>query len=393
MLIHTAIATYGAFWGGGERTVESPSKMAVIACLNVEIGSWGGLNIRSISQSIIFILLSLLCLDGAAFADNNMANDRGASATKAGVGKTPVETTQAVSPLVLQDNWLDMGRRYVTNSTGAVADWIDRFFGAERSDVESAYTAIRLTDGHIWDARTGWTSDTHVRGNVRLPRINHRLSLVFSQEKEDVLGGFQPSSSSVPAENNNDTQGTSGALQYKIKEVGHYRLDFRLGLRSTGKLKTGVRYRYELPINEKVVDRLTETVEFVDGQGYSFDVVVDQDRLIFGDRLVRWSTRAKVGDAFDGVVWSSSLNYADQLSNRAALTHFAWVSGVTQPEALTTSYGIGSRYRRSFYRSWLYFEVGPSYAWIWDGVAGERKGRWQFVFKLEALLERDSHDR
>lgn len=280
----------------------------------------------------------------------------------------------------MYDNWLDKSHRYVSNSTGAFANWVDHFFGTPRDDIESAWSQLRITTEWDREEHESMDSDTRVRAKVRLPRVNNRLSLLFTDEDDEEID-----EDGLPEIIDEDEEDASGELQYRAREKKRYRLDIKVGVRSSGRFKSSVRYRYELPYGDKVVNRFTETVYFVDGDGFSSRLELDHDRSLSDRTLVRWSNRVEVAEEFDGLKWSSRLSYVDRLGLSSALTQFAWASGETRPKRLTTSYGIGSRYRRSVYRPWLLMELGPTY--IWKRVNNSREGRWQFALKLEVLLE------
>lgn len=283
-----------------------------------------------------------------------------------------------------QPTWLDTSRRYVDTSADSFANWIDNFFGSPRTELESANSTLRLTLDSQFEEHNSSDFNVRLRGKVHLPRVDERLSLVFSDEDDDGLNeakdqpGLREDNSKIDA-----------GLLYKISERERSRLDFKLGLRSSGKLKSSMRYRYKLPWNDKIVNRFTQTLYFVDGEGFGTRSAIDHDRLIDDRRLFRWSNYARFEEGSNGVEWTSRLSFAKRLNHASAITYFTWVSGDTRPEYLTTSYGIGSRYRHNFYRSWLFYELEPAYAWKREELQDDRTPGWLFSVRLEILFERD----
>lgn len=284
-----------------------------------------------------------------------------------------------------EPNWIDNTHQYVSNSADELAVWIDHFFGSPRDDIESANSSLRLTLDNDWEEHQSIDTDVRLRGKVHLPRIDERLSLLFTDEdgdtddavkKRDELAGRQES--------------TKVSLQYKAKEAQRYRIDYRLGLRSSLKARASVRYRYQLPVGESLNHRFVETLYFIDGEGFGSRSRYELDYLVNKNQLLRWSNTARFAEKTDGVEWHSQLLLGERHDDKAALSWFTWVNGETRPKEWTKSYGLGIRYRRNFYRDWLFYELEPAYAWKREEYDDNRHGVMQFSVRLEALLERAS---
>jgi hypothetical protein len=279
-------------------------------------------------------------------------------------------------------SWLDATHHYTTQSTDALANWVDQFFGVPRADIESAYSSLRLTFENEWEEGEGNSTNVRLRGKVHLPRVDERLSLVFADEDGDELE-TRSGIDSVADKNENSKLG----LQYNASDQERSRLDFRAGLRSSGKAKVSSRYRYENPWGDRFINRFTETLYFIDGEGFGSRTQYDLDYLIDENRLVRWGNSAKFAEDNDGVEWSTRLVLAKRLDDRAAISYFTWTAGDTRPEYLTSSYGLGALYRQNFYRSWMFFELEPAYAWQKETVDESREGTFLFTARIEILFE------
>lgn len=281
-----------------------------------------------------------------------------------------------------EKTWLDDGRNYVGTSADGLANWIDSFFSEPRTDIESADSLLRLTYESQWQEGNGVSENIRLRGKIHLPAINRRLSLVFADEEGEE--------SEVSADLNRlaaNNEDTKLSLQYRAREGARIRIDYGLGISSSLKGKAKVRYRYQLPWSETTTHRLTETLYFVDGDGFGLRSHYELDHVIGDSRLVRWDNNATIAEDINGVKWSTRLSLAERLSSKRGMSLFTWVNGETRPETLTASYGLGLLFRRNFYRPWLFLELEPAYAWRKESAELSRNGEWLFAVRVEMLID------
>ena len=223
-----------------------------------------------------------------------------------------------------------------------------------------------------------------LRGKIHLPGVNKRLSVVFADEDGDSDATTADEDFNGLTPNKEDTQ---LSLQYKARESSRMRVDYGLGISSTLKGKARLRYRYQVPWSESTTHRLIETLHFVDGEGFGLLSRYELDHKVSDSQLLRWASKANYAEDIEGVEWSTRLSLAQRFNKKRGVSLFSWVSGVTRPDYLTTSYGAGVLFRRNFYRSWLFFEAEPAYAWRKESVELDRNGQWQFDFRVEMLID------
>lgn len=283
----------------------------------------------------------------------------------------------------LDPNWLDHGQLYIANSSDEMAEWLDHFFGVRSSDLESADSTLRLIIDNDWEEYEGVSTDVRLRGKVHLPRIDERLSLVITDEDDDE----RALEDELPSDEERE-KSTNIGLQYKARDEDRSRLDYKVGLSSKVKFKANARYRYKWPWGDKLVNRFSENLYFIDQEGFGSKTKLENDWLFNDKKLLRLSNNIKFAEDIDGVEWSSQLALNRRVNRHAALSQFIWASGETRPDYLTTAYGLGVRYRKNFYRKWLYYELEPAYAWKRSEVEDERKGVWLFKLRLEMVFER-----
>lgn len=289
----------------------------------------------------------------------------------------------AEDPQEAGSSWLDSSHRYVHSSTDQLAGWIDQFFGVPRTDLESAHSSLRLILQNSWQEGEGNSDTVRLRGKVHLPRVSERLSLLF----EDEEGVNSQTDSGITALNDNNDR-TDVGLSYKAWEHLQSRIDFKVGLRSSGKGKVKARYRFESPWGEHYTNRFIETLSFIDGEGFGTHSRYELDRSIDQRRLIRWANNATFAEKSHGVEWSTRLLLGDRLNEKSAISYFVWSAGETRPAYLTTSYGLGVRYRQRIIRPWIFYELEPAYAWLREEGDDQRDGRITFSVRLEILFEK-----
>lgn len=341
------------------------------------------------SINIIFVFVGLLFYGSAVHAVNDEAladmheQNKTAIAEQAVAGQTKSQQTKNPSA----DNWLDSSRYYVAGSADALVIWVDSFFDVPRNEFESAYSSLRLRTVNEWEEGSGNSAKVKLRGKVRLPRINKRLSLVFTDDDEkDEDEEADAAKTGINEVGRKKT--TKVGLRYRARDDGRSRVDYGIGLRSSLKFKANVRYRYQAPFAEHYLNRFTNTLYFHDGDGFGVKTRYEVDRVLDDRRLIRWSNTGKFAEDIDGVEWGSQLQLAEKIDQQSAVSSFIWASGTTRPDYLTTSYGLGVTYRRSFIRSWLFYELEPAYVWRRETRLDSREGVALFTLRFEALIER-----
>lgn len=275
---------------------------------------------------------------------------------------------------------LDASHDYVVERADSIAVWMDSFFGVSRVEEEAPYSTLRLRTELEWDELDGWDSGLSLRGKVHLPRLNKRLSLLFSDD--DHTG-----TESLPI----DTQDSPNdiALQYTARERKHYRVDFKMGLRSSLHPKVSARYRYEYPLRPDLLGRFSEEVLYRTDDGFASRTRFELDKIVSEDKVVQWYNRLNWEEDEPGVSWRTGISFNRRLSDKRALSYFIAAGGETKPDHYTTSYGFGMRYRQNIYRRWLFAEVQPGYHWRRPEFEDNRTGSASILLRLDAVFTRD----
>lgn len=284
------------------------------------------------------------------------------------------------SPPLFGLGWLDQTQSVASDSANALANRLDRFFGVQRSDIEAAYSSLRLTTIQSWNDIDDYDSGVRLRGKVHLPRINERISLIFSEEDGDGTEYYTQNAASVSQQNT-----TRMNLELNLTEESNHRLFFRVGVRSGLKGRVSMRYRYE-PENEgNTHNRFTQSVYFKDGKGFGTFSRYQLDHVLANESLVRWTNDVRFEETYTGAQYISSLEYLQLRSNATAMSWYARVNGETSP-GFVASYDLGVRLRKNIYREWLFVEIEPGFTWRKDTFDMEREATPYVFLRLEMAI-------
>jgi hypothetical protein len=312
--------------------------------------------------------LALLVICSVASAQTN-----GPPAPECADGaECPAENEQPIT-----DTWVDKSFNYMTTRADSTAVWLDSFFGRPETDLESADSVLRLRMEHEWDEVKDDKTRIRLRGKVNLPRIDHRLSLVFSEDDEDL-------DDVVPQVEHRDED---IGLQYRIHQRDHSRLYLSFSTNSSLDFKSSLRYRQIETFSENWRGEFSERLYYTEDDGFGTLTRVGLDRALGPDHLVRWIAQADYNEESAGVRWSSKVSHSTRLSERSGFSVFGAVSGVTDPHYLTDAYALGIRYRRSVFRRWIFVEVEPAHVWRRPTLWEPREPLWVLTLRLEFLEE------
>ncbi|MCB1668749.1 MAG: hypothetical protein R3E73_14045 [Porticoccaceae bacterium] len=276
--------------------------------------------------------------------------------------------------------WYHSSRDYVVHHADNIAQWTDTFFGDKRTEQEAAYSTLRLRLKHSWNEDDDFDSDLGLRGKLHLPRINKRLSLLFSDDEQtsddDLIADDRDSSDDI-------------ALQYRAREKKYYRIDLKAGLRSSGNPKGAVRYRYERPIEDTLIGRFSSELYYRGGDGLGHRARLEFDKILDSDKVFQWHNKVNWEEEESGVSWVTGFALKKRLTEKKAVSYYVSANGSTQPDGLTNSYGLGIRYRQNLFQPWIFADIQPGYRWVKQDQHDDRHGVASLVLRLEVVFEKD----
>lgn len=269
------------------------------------------------------------------------------------------------------DTWVDSLHAFMNVEFCEPSVWFDSFFSDERSDEElRAGSHIRWQNDYILTRGGQWEYVSNVHASFKLPKAKKSVHIVFEGEEEDDLEDIVPS-------DKEEIKSDLGVL-YEVKKTARANFNVRVKLSPS----ITFRYRYQLPITDTFDIRYTQELyrrNNADGTSSR----IDFEKLFYKGFFLRQSNSILRSESFQGEKWYGSLVLYHSFSDKSALSLESSTSGVTIPEKFTKNTRLGIRYRRNFYRKWLFYEIAPAVNRDKTLITDERVSSWEILFRLE----------
>lgn len=270
------------------------------------------------------------------------------------------------------EDWFDVTHSYLSVQFCEPAAWFDSFFSSPRTEEEfRPGSRVRWTHDFVFTEGKGFDYVTDFHFSFKLPKAKKNINIIFEGEQDEDLKDIVPG--------NREDTGSELGLLYEVKETLRANLSLRIKLSPSITL----RYRYEKPVSPTFITRFTQEL-FRKDSVYGRTSRLDFEKKLSADWSFRQSNEGTVAENIDGTQWSTSFVLLQRLSDISALSYESSATGVTDPDNITKNVRLGVRYRRNFYRSWLFYEIVPAVNWPKALVTDERVPVWEMLFRLEA---------
>lgn len=265
------------------------------------------------------------------------------------------------------DTWYDNSHDVVVDVLNDTAVWLDSFFADPRAEVDrEAQTFVRVIfDGFLSGVEDESEFDVRFKGKLVLPRLQNKVNIVFSSDADaDITGESQVGEDDLGSSSRRDTNSGLG-LAYLFRDTPTRKFAVSGGVKGgfSPDVYVNARYRYLYPLTTTTATRLTPTVYWKSDDGFGASMLVDLDHTPDPDTLWRLSLFGDYGEETDGLEWNTQASWRHRLDSKKAISVWAGVKGETEPRELLTEGWLRFRYRRNFYRPWLYYEFEPGLSW------------------------------
>lgn len=269
------------------------------------------------------------------------------------------------------DGWIDDVHTYLSVEFCKPAVWFDSFFADKRIYEEGrAGTHLRWTNDYVLTEGGNWVYTSDVHASFELPKAKNKLHIIYEGEEDERLRDVAPVQQQ-PAKNNL-------GLLYAITQSD--RADFSIRLKLSPSIL--LRYRYTWPITDTFTTRFTQ--EFYRRDNLDGRISrIDFEKRISKVFYLRQSNAVMHSEGFKGEQWDSSLVLYQYLTEKSALSYESGATMLSYPESYIKASRLGVRYRRNFYREWLFYEIAPAKNWSRLLITDERKHSWEILFRLE----------
>jgi hypothetical protein len=237
---------------------------------------------------------------------------------------------------------------------------------------------VRVIGAHRWQDNDETGEDVRVRASVDFPNLSERIRLTFRND-DNIDEDYAASTDSKPEQvGENQDSSFRAALNWAARQHENDSFDVEVGLRSALKSFVRARYRIWTDMPLKWTFRFTESLYWIDGIGAGTESRFEFSRPLTQRTVFRLITEAEYNeDLFErDLNWdlSQAAVLFLRLSSRDALQYTVAVQGYTEPSSRLNVGRTSLRYRRQFFRPWLYFGVEPFAFWSRDndfhGVSG-----------------------
>ena len=255
------------------------------------------------------------------------------------------------------NDWMQEFHEKISNSVYQSAQWFDSFFITNDDEQQSPKTTARIRLAWLSKSRDLIEFKPRFRLRVKLPHFKNKLSLVLSDE-DDELNNLPLESSNINANSNNEK--FSLALNYTKQKDKKRLMDFRAGF-SSGDIFVRARHKSKFIINKKHKFLIEPSLSYYLGDGLGARLLLEYDYQLRPNSLFRMSSSIRKSEAFNDNRWEHGFYKLDQIDENTATIWSLQVEGKSGDEQGGTvdNYRVGYRYRFNALTDWLYFEIEP----------------------------------
>jgi hypothetical protein len=268
----------------------------------------------------------------------------------------------------------------------------DNFFGSVKPEnLRQTKYEIRWRNSIKAEQGSDLKLGTTFRANFTLSKVSERLRLFIAGEDEPGL-----TTQSLPQDPGNPgfdrttptTHFANTELRYEL--IQNPSLDIFLGagfrLVLPFEVFARTRLQYVRNVGNISLMRIAETF-FVKNTDYLGETTeFSLERLFGGATLLRWASAGTASEEIKGLEWGSELSLFRQFSSKSALTLTGGIYGNTTSSDVFQNYQLVARYRHSFLRSWLFYELEPQIAWP-RKFDGSHPAKLAFTFRIEVVFQ------
>lgn len=263
-------------------------------------------------------------------------------------------------------NWIDTTREYVHDTATGPVVWFDNFFALKRSNTEEAASHdLRITPKLSCRNQDGCKHDVRIRSRVTLPHTQQRLRLLLTNEDPNSIYDTLDRRRTLPDDQTDNP--FSAALSYAVRMTDNYDIRLSSGVQGGGTpqvfIQAGSSGRMELTPNVLVSAGQSFFYRTAEGWGARTQLDFDTTLRQQVNEVIRVRQTLDVSEDFIGANYDASVEYLHQVNRNRA-----WGVGVSTSLNHLSNFDdeghrLWYRYRKRFYREWLFWEIQPFIAW------------------------------
>jgi hypothetical protein len=242
------------------------------------------------------------------------------------------------------------------------AAWMDSFFADPSYVKEQNHSFVKVRYDIFKEEQSNITFNPAVDMHLALPELERKTHLVLTAEPAQPVNNVNsPVQTAAESFGQSDQRTLTTALHYIFSDTEQESFFVRTGVQFS-KLSPVIvlepRYRVLFPYTNWNI-RFTQDVLWRTNTSWQTDTRFDFERLLPYSLFFRTSLDGVWAAQVKGYVYSLSFSLRQPLAPTHALD-YAWINTYqTRPEGNLTEIDFRVRYRHSFWREWLFYEVTP----------------------------------
>jgi hypothetical protein len=265
------------------------------------------------------------------------------------------------------------------------AVWLDSFFTNESFLKEENHSYVRVRYDVFKEQGTAATMKPSVDLRLALPQLERKTHLIFSAEPAaPPVGAAAPVQTAGEHFGTTEQRNLTAGVHYIFRSTTKESFLVRSGLqfsKFTPVVFAAPRYRALFPLDSWNM-RFTQEVLYRTDSGWQTDTRFEFERLLRPDLFFRTSIDGIWAARVDGYLCSLGFSLRQTLNPSHALDYELINFYQASPGELT-EVDFRVRYRHSFWRNWLFFEVSPQVRFPRDRKFEDTPG---ILFRLEMFI-------
>jgi hypothetical protein len=256
--------------------------------------------------------------------------------------------------------WLNNNYCYLNSGVDSTAIAINNWFKHDGGDnMTPATTKGRLRFG--WEPRSGDFSEFDFRFKIRvkLPALEDRVELLFSDEEDDV------SQQAIKAARSSELGGGDQAvlaLQFKKRTTD--KISYRVGFGRGFQLYTRARYSDQFKFSEQSTLRYYAETNYYSGDKLGFEANAEYGYVFDSSSAFEISNSFRFRNKSSDWLWRHQFQFLRLGKDDTSYLFSASIEGISKPSYRRDQMLVSIRYKRKVLREWLFVEIEPFVLWL-----------------------------
>lgn len=273
---------------------------------------------------------------------------------------------------------VDRVQRGISENINSAAQWIDSFFDDERFVAEDATTKLRLRESVFLEHDEGAEYKTKVSLSIDIPKTKNRLRVFIASEDD---ANKTPDTLFNRVDSSEDTSAIGAQYFAKASKKRNLSLTTGIALDSV-EFFIGPRFRRTFKFDSWNLN-FTQRVRWFSNKGWEATTRLDYERLLSKKLFFRHTVDGRWREKDEGYRYEIRPSLIQQLHSKKAIEYQWNTLFKTKPNHRLESSVVRVRYRRNFWRKWLFYEMNPQIAFRNDEDFSPKAG---ITFQIEVVF-------